>query len=72
MTITLQLPPEVEAELHARAARRDAVAVRDLLIQTVTLAVDAAVTNLLNASGDNRPTRYANGLTGAEFEALAD
>lgn len=72
MTITLQLPPGVEAELRARAARKDAAAVRDLLTQAITPAVDAAVADLLNASNDTPSVRHTNGLTDAEFEALAD
>lgn len=72
MTITVQLPPEVEAELRARAARNDAAAVRDLLTHAVAPAVDAAVADLLHPSSDPPPVRRADGLTDAEFEALAD
>jgi len=46
MTITLQLSPEQERQLRAGAARQDAAAVREILLQ----AVDSTVEELLRTA----------------------
>jgi len=46
MTITLELSPEQEHRLRARAAQQDAQAVREILIE----AVDSKVEGLLHTS----------------------
>jgi len=60
MTITVQLPPELEAKLRAEIARHNAERVRRLLAEAVAPAVEALL----------RPT--AGQLSDEEFEALAD
>ncbi len=60
MKITLELPPDVEAQLRESVARYDADAVRRLLVDTLTPTVEALLREL--------PDR----LTDAEFEAVAD
>lgn len=63
MTITLELPPNVEAQLRENAARRDAEAMRRILAEAVAPTVEALLREPANDK-DNR--------TDAEFEALAD
>ena len=60
MKVTLELPPDVEAQLREGAARHDADAVRRLLVDAFTPTVEALLREL--------PAR----LTDAEFEAIAD
>ena len=60
MTITLELPADVEARLREGAARRDAEAVRRILAEAVAPTVEA----LLREPADR--------MTEVEFEALAD
>lgn len=60
MTITLELPPEVETELWAQVRRRDAQGVQRLLAQALAPTVAA----LLHQTADE--------LSDDEFEALAD
>lgn len=60
MKITLELPPDVEAQLCESAARHDADAVRRLLAEAFTPTVEA----LLRETSEE--------LTDAEFEAVAD
>jgi antitoxin ParD1/3/4 len=59
MTITLDIPPQLEAQLREGIARGDAAAVQRLLADAFALTVAA----MLNA---------APPLSDAEFEALAD
>jgi hypothetical protein len=60
MKITLELPPDVEAQLRESAIRRDTEGVRRLLVDAFTPTVEA----LLREPPDE--------LTDAQFEALAD
>ena len=60
MKITLELPPDVEAQLRESIARRDADAVHHLLAEAFTPTVEAL---LRETPGE---------LTDAEFEAVAD
>jgi antitoxin ParD1/3/4 len=60
MKITLELPPDVEAQLRERATRRDVEAVRRLLAEALTPTVEA----LLRETSEE--------LTDEEFEAVAD
>jgi antitoxin ParD1/3/4 len=60
MKITLELPPDVEAQLRESAARHDADAVRRLLTEAFIPTVEA----LLQETPDE--------LTDVEFEAVAD
>lgn len=59
MKIPLELSPDVEAQLRKSVARRDADAVRRLLLEALTPTVEA----LLRETPDE--------LTDAEFEAVA-
>ena len=59
MKITLELSPDVEAQLRESATRHDAEAVRRLLMEAVAPTVEA----LLREAPDE--------LTDAEFETLA-
>lgn len=60
MKITLELSLDVEAQLRESAARRDADAVRRLLVEALTPTVEG----LLQETPDE--------LTNAEFETVAD
>jgi antitoxin ParD1/3/4 len=60
MKITLELPPEIEAQLRESMTRHDADAVRRLLVEAVTPIVEAL---LRETSGE---------LADAEFETVAD
>jgi len=60
MKITLELSPDVEAQLRESVARCDADAVRRLLVEAFTPTVEAL---LRETPGE---------LTDAEFEAVAD
>ncbi|MBM4045507.1 MAG: hypothetical protein FJ279_10365 [Planctomycetes bacterium] len=60
MTITLQLPPELEAKLRTEIARHDAERLRQLLAEALAPAVEM----LLRTGADQ--------LSDEEFEALAD
>ena len=60
MTITLELPPEAEAQLWAEIRRRDADGVQRLLAQALAPTVAA----LLHQTADE--------LSDSEFEATAD
>jgi len=60
MKITLELPPDVEAQLRESAARYDADAMRRLLVEAFTPTVEALLQELPDA------------LTDTEFEAVAD
>jgi antitoxin ParD1/3/4 len=60
MKITLELPPEMEAQLRESAIRRDTEGVRRLLVEAFTPTVEA----LLRETADE--------LTDAQFEAMAD
>jgi antitoxin ParD1/3/4 len=60
MKVTLELSPDVEAQLRESAARNDADAVRRLLVDAFTPTVEALLREL--------PAM----LTDAEFEAIAD
>lgn len=71
MTITVDLPADLEATLRERAARGDGEAVRRLLTEAVVPAVDATAEALLR-DPSHEFGRRADGLTDAEFEALAD
>lgn len=67
MTITLDLPPHMEAELRETAARRDPEALRRLLADAVTPIVEA----LLRESPAAKPSAAAE-LNADDFEALLD
>jgi hypothetical protein len=69
--ITLELSPEAEVKLRESAARRDGEAVRRLLTEAVGPSLNAAVEALLRDPSGGLAGR-ADGLTDAEFEALAD
>jgi antitoxin ParD1/3/4 len=60
MKITLELSPDIEAQLRESAAHRDADAVRRLLVEVLTPTVEALL--------QETPAE----LTDAEFEAVAD
>ena len=60
MKITLELPPNVEAQLRESVTRYDADAVRRLLVEAFTPTVDALLRELPDA------------LTDTAFEAVAD
>jgi antitoxin ParD1/3/4 len=60
MKITLELPPNVEAQLRESAARYDADAMRRLLVEAFTPTVEALLRELPDT------------LTDTEFEAVAD
>ena len=60
MKITLELSPDVEAQLRESAAHHDADAVRRILVDTFAPTVEALLREL--------PAM----LTDAEFEAIAD
>ena len=60
MTITLELPPDVESQLRAQVRRRDAEGVQRLLAQALAPTVAA----LLQQTADE--------LSNDEFEILAD
>jgi len=60
MKVTLELPPDIEAQLRESAARHDADAMCRLLIDAFTPIVEALLREL--------PAQ----LTDAEFEAMAD
>lgn len=60
MKITLELTPDVEAQLRESATRHDTDTIRRLLVEVITPTVEA----LLRETPEE--------LTGAEFEALAD
>ena len=67
MTITLDLPPDLEAKLREGAARQDAETVRRLLAEAVAPTVEALLRNTSHGV-----VRRTDGMTDAEFEALAD
>jgi hypothetical protein len=71
MVITLELSLEAEAKLRESAARQDVETVRRLLTEAVGPSLDAAVEALLSDPSHGL-ARRADGLTDAEFEALAD
>jgi hypothetical protein len=71
MNITLELPPDLEAKLRERAAQRDAETVRRLLMEAIAPAITATVEAFLGRSSLDT-IRRPDGLTDAEFEALAD
>lgn len=71
MIITLELPPEVETKLRDTAARHDAGAVRQLLIEAIDQVVDTTVEALLH-DPMHGASRGDDGLTDKEFETLAD
>ena len=60
MTITLELPPHLEARLRERAAHQDAATVRRLLAE----AAEPVAERLLREAD--------TGLSDAEFERVAD
>ena len=60
MKVTLELPPDVEAQIRESAARYDADTVRRLLVEALTPTVEALLRELPDT------------LTDAEFEAVAD
>lgn len=70
MTITMQLPPDVETKLREVAARHDAEAVRNLLSAAVAATLDATVEALLQ--DPYHGMLPPNELGDDEFEALAD
>ena len=71
MIITVELPPDVEAQLREGAARHDAATVRRLLAEVLAPTVEATVAALLRDPAHDI-VRRADGLTDAEFEALTD
>jgi antitoxin ParD1/3/4 len=60
MQITLELPPDVEAQLRESAGRYDADAMRRLLVEAFIPTVEALLRELPDT------------LTDTEFEAVAD
>ena len=60
MKITLELPPDVEAQLHKSVTCRDADAVRSLLAEAFAPTVEGLLRETLEE------------LTDAEFEAVSD
>jgi antitoxin ParD1/3/4 len=60
MTITLELPPEVQATLQTKIARRDAESVRQILANALAPTVEALLRQPDNQMSDD------------EFEAVAD
>lgn len=60
MTITLELPPEVQAALQTKIARRDAESVRQILANALAPTVEALLRQPTHQMSDN------------EFEAVAD
>jgi hypothetical protein len=71
MRITLEIPPDIEAAARDRATSGDAADVQRLLEQAVAPAIQAAVETLLSSKAPENERR-ADGVTDAEFEALAD
>lgn len=67
MTITLELPPLMEAKLRETAARRDPEKLRRLLADAVAPIVEA----LLRERAATEPSSDAK-LSGDEFENLLD
>lgn len=70
MTITLELSPEQEHRLRARAAQQDAQAVREILIE----AVDSKVEGLLRTSVQPGREPYAalRALSGTAHSDFTD
>ena len=60
MTITVELPFEIEAQLRENVARRDMDTVRHLLVEALTPTVEALMQGTLTE------------LIDTEFEAIAD
>jgi len=60
MTITLELPPDVQTKLRAKIARQDAESVRQLLVDVFTPTVEAMLQQTHNQIDDD------------EFETVAD
>jgi antitoxin ParD1/3/4 len=60
MTITLELPPEVQATLQTKIARRDAESVRQILADVFAPTVEALLRQKSTQMSDD------------EFEAVAD
>ncbi len=60
MTITLELPPEVQARLQAKLAYRDAESMRQLLADAFAPTVEALLQQAPNQMNED------------EFEAVAD
>ena len=60
MKITVELPPEIEAQLREGLTRRDTDTVRRLLVEAVTPIVESLL--------QDTPSE----LTDAEFERIAD
>lgn len=60
MTITLELPPEVQARLQAKLAHRDAKSMRQLLADAFAPTVEALLQQTPNQMNED------------EFEAVAD
>ena len=60
MTITVELPFEIEAQLHEGVAHRDIDTVRNLLVEVFTPTVEALMQETLTE------------LIDIEFEAIAD
>jgi hypothetical protein len=70
MTITLELSPEQEHRLRARAAQQDAQAVREILLE----AVDSRVEDLLRTSAPPSREPYAalRALSGTAHSGFTD
>jgi hypothetical protein len=71
MILRLELPPDVEAKLRKGAANHDAESVRQLLTEALAPVVDATIDTLLRDAAYETVPR-TDGLTDAEFDALAD
>ncbi len=62
MTITVQIPPNIESKMHEKVSRGDTNAARHLLLDTLIPTIFEAWIN------KNTPLKLSND----EFEALAD
>ncbi len=71
MTITLELPPHLEAQLREKAARQDALGVRRLLAEAAAPLAERLLQEAASALSDGEFERLADQLADA-FGAAVD
>jgi hypothetical protein len=69
MSITLELPPDVEAKLREGAANHDVEAVQRVYVEEAARLADATM-HALEQNVASEQVRRADGLTDDEFEEI--
>jgi hypothetical protein len=70
MKITVEVPPELEVRLRESASRRDAEAVRQLLVEAVAPTVEALLRGTAEELSDDQFEALAESNTRQERRAL--